>query len=117
MSKKKVYLFCGAGMSTSMMAAKMQDAADAFDLPVTVGSFSTGDIDKIVETDTPDCILLGPQARFLFRDIADRFGDRIPVSVIDSRDYGTLNGERVLKKALLLIKKKGEGKREAKGVG
>lgn len=111
MSKKKVYLFCSAGMSTSMMAAKMQDAADAYNLPVTVGAYSTSDLDRIVETDTPDCILLGPQARFLYRGIEDRFGDRIPVSVIDSRDYGTLNGERVLKKALLLIRQREEQER------
>ena len=100
-----------------MMAAKMQDAADAYNLPVTVGAYSTSDIDKIVETDTPDCILLGPQARFLYRGIADRFGDRIPVSVIDSRDYGALNGERVLKQALLLIRQKKEERERSQGQG
>ncbi|HCV47504.1 MAG TPA: PTS sugar transporter subunit IIB, partial [Catenibacterium sp.] len=29
----------------------------------------------------------------------------IPISVIDQDDYGMMNGERVLKKAILLIKK------------
>ena len=59
---KKVYLFCSAGMSTSILASKMQEVANSQHL-------------------------------------------NIPISVIDQDDYGMMNGERVLKKAILLIKK------------
>lgn len=33
---KRVYLFCSAGMSTSMLASKMQDVANSHDLPIVL---------------------------------------------------------------------------------
>lgn len=33
---KKIYLFCSAGMSTSMLAQEMQNVADAHGLPLEV---------------------------------------------------------------------------------
>ncbi|EPD78507.1 PTS sugar transporter subunit IIB [Atopobium sp. oral taxon 199] len=101
---KKVDLFCSAGMSTSMLAKKMQEVADAHNIPVKVEAFSSGSIDNLVEQDTPDCILLGPQVRFIFDAVNEKYGSRIPVGVIDSADYGSLNGERVLKMAIALLK-------------
>ena len=35
---KKIYLFCSAGMSTSMLASKMQSVADAHNVPVKVAA-------------------------------------------------------------------------------
>ena len=37
---KKVYLFCSAGMSTSMLASNMQDVANQHNLPVCQFSLS-----------------------------------------------------------------------------
>ena len=56
---KRIYLFCSAGMSTSMLAQKMQEVGDAHQLPV---------------------------------------------EVIDSAAYGMMDGEKVLKTAIKLIK-------------
>ncbi|MCC6102880.1 MAG: PTS sugar transporter subunit IIB [Atopobiaceae bacterium] len=109
---KKIDLFCSAGMSTSMLAKRMQEVADAHKLPVKVNAFSSGEIDNLVESDTPDCMLLGPQVRFMYDAIQEKYGDCIPVGVINSEDYGSLNGERVLKAAILLIKK-GTNKQKA----
>ena len=50
-------------------------------------------------------ILLGPQVSFNFEEVNEKYGATTPVGVIDSADYGTLNGERVLKYAILLLKK------------
>ena len=98
-------LFCSAGMSTSLLAQKMQRAADEHGLPIEIQAYSSGKIEELVSSDhVPSCILLGPQVRFMYEDINERFGDEIPVSVIDSSDYGSLNGERVLKQAIVLIK-------------
>ena len=36
---KRVYLFCSAGMSTSMLASKMQKVADDHQLPIEVARF------------------------------------------------------------------------------
>ncbi|MBE6468660.1 MAG: PTS sugar transporter subunit IIB [Coriobacteriaceae bacterium] len=101
---KKIYLFCSAGMSTSMLAKSMQEVADEHGLPARVEAFSSGKVSELVERDEPDCLLLGPQVGFLFNEVNEKFGDRIPVGVIDAGDYGRLDGERVLKYAVLLIK-------------
>lgn len=102
---KKIYLFCSAGMSTSMLANIMQKVADSHCLPVEVRAFPDGKIDEIVEEKHPDVILLGPQVKYRYKEIASRYADKqIPVEVIDSNDYGMMNGEKVLKYAIKLIK-------------
>ena len=101
---KKIYLFCSAGMSTSMLAKNMQKVAEAHSIPAHIEAFSSGKVSDLVERDEPDCLLLGPQVSFLFNEVNEKFGDRIPVGVIDAGDYGSLDGERVLKYAILLMK-------------
>lgn len=51
---KRIYLFCAAGMSTSLVAKKMQEVADKHNLPVEVKAFPDGKIDAIVEELHPD---------------------------------------------------------------
>ena len=51
--KKKIYLFCSAGMSTSLLASKMQKVADEHKLPIEVEAFPYLEIDKIVEEKKP----------------------------------------------------------------
>lgn len=102
---KKIYLFCSAGMSTSMLAQKMQKCADEHSLPVEIKAYSHSKIQEIVDQTHPDCILLGPQVKYLLEETEKRFGKYAPVAVIDMADYGAMNGEKVLKKAVALIKK------------
>ena len=60
---KRVYLFCSAGMSTSMLASKMQQVANSHDLPIEVEAFPDGKIAQIISERHPDVILLGPQVK------------------------------------------------------
>lgn len=101
---KKVYLFCSAGMSTSMLASKMQSVADAHKLPIEVKAFPDGKINEIVEQFHPDVILLGPQVKYKFNEINEKFGKLVPVQVIDQQAYGIMDGEKVLKSAIRLMK-------------
>lgn len=102
---KKVYLFCSAGMSTSMLASKMQGVADAHDLPIEVEAFPDGKIGQIIAERHPDVILLGPQVKYRYEEIVKNYGDSgIPIQVIDQTDYGMMNGEKVLKSAIKLMK-------------
>lgn len=102
---KRIYLFCSAGMSTSMLASKMQDVANAHNLPIEVKAFSHGKIQEIVNSLHPDCILLGPQVRYLYENTVKEFGStNIPIAVIDAGAYGMMDGEKVLKTAIKLIK-------------
>lgn len=105
---KRFYLFCDQGMSTSLLASRMQDCANEHLLPIEVLAFAHKKIQKIVSEKHPDVILLGPQVKYLFEETKKRFEGEIPVMVIDQDDYGMMDGERVLKKALLLLKKRKE---------
>ncbi len=102
---KKVYLFCSAGMSTSMLASKMQKVADDHQLPIEVEAFPDGKIGQIIDERHPDVILLGPQVKYRFDEISKKYGSTgIPIQVIDQTDYGMMDGEKVLKSAIKLMK-------------
>ena len=55
---KRIYLFCSAGMSTSLVASRMQDVADKHNLPLEIKAFPDRNIDAIYEQYHPDVILL-----------------------------------------------------------
>ena len=102
---KKVYLFCSAGMSTSMLASNMQDVANQHNLPIKVAAFPHNKLEEIISEDRPDCILLGPQVKYMYEETVEQFGSQgIPITVIDQGNYGMMNGEKVLKSAIRLIK-------------
>ncbi len=101
---KRFYLFCSAGMSTSLLASKMQKVADAHKLDLEVKAFSEANMGDIVNEFNPEVILLGPQVKHLYEKVAERYSKDHVVTVIDSVDYGNVDGERVLKKALKIYK-------------
>lgn len=103
---KRVYLFCDQGMSTSLLASRMQDCADKHLLPIEILAFSNKNIRDIVAKKHPDVILLGPQVKYLFPEMKRQFDTEAPVMLIDQDDYGMMDGERVLKKALILLKER-----------
>ncbi|GJM56447.1 PTS sugar transporter subunit IIB [Erysipelotrichaceae bacterium OPF54] len=103
---KKIYLFCSAGMSTSMLASMMQACADSHKLPLEIKAFSHNKLEEIIASDRPDCILLGPQVKYMYEETVAKFGhEGIPIAVIDAGDYGMMNGEKVLKTTLGIMKK------------
>ena len=94
-------------MSTSMLAANMQKAANDHKLPVQVRAFPFEIMEEIYEKERPDCILLGPQVRFLLEEIQKKYEPLGAVTAtIDPADYGAVNGANVLRTAILLIKQK-----------
>ena len=101
---KKIYLFCSQGMSTSLLAGNMQKIADEHNLDAKVKAYSITDMDNIIKKLKPDCILLGPQVRFLFNETKTRYQNYAPVGLIDAEDYGMMDGMAVLKAAVKLIK-------------
>lgn len=97
-----ITLICAAGMSTSILMNKMQESAKAQGLDIKVIAMSES---KFEEYDEPtEVLLLGPQIAYLEDEIREQYEPKgIKVAVIDMMDYGTLNGERVLKDALALL--------------
>lgn len=104
---KRFYLFCNAGMSTSLLASKMQKVALEHNLPIEVKAFSDSQMDMIVKQYNPEVILLGPQVKHIYEKVNDTYGEGRVVMVIDSADYGNVDGERVLKRAMKEFKERG----------
>jgi len=102
MEKKRIYLFCSAGMSTSLLVSKMRAQAEKYEVPVIIEAFPESlAADKGPEA---DAILLGPQISYMLEDIQKAVPGK-PVEVIDSILYGKVDGLGVLKSAVAAIKK------------
>lgn len=99
-----IYLVCNAGMSTSILVKKMQEAAAKQNIDATIEAFSVEILDERV--DTADYVLLGPQIRHMLGDVKNVVNGKCPVDVIDMRDYGMIRGDKVLAKALKMVEAK-----------
>ena len=82
---KKILLVCNAGMSTSMLVAKMKKAAQADGVEVSIEAKSLADAKK--EIQEANIVLLGPQIRYELENVKKLAGS-VPVEAIDMRDYG-----------------------------
>lgn len=95
-----IVLFCGGGMSTSLLAAKMREAAKAEGLEVSAEAYSLSQVESIGPT--ADIILLGPQVRHQKDQVQAKCPDKV-IEVIDMVAYGMVDGKKVIaqvKKAL-----------------
>lgn len=94
---KKILLVCNAGMSTSMLVAKMKKAAEEMHAEVQIEAKSLSEAKKEIES--VDIVLLGPQIRYEMENVKKIAGST-PVEAIDMKDYGMMNGKKVLEHAL-----------------
>ena len=101
---KTILLVCSAGMSTSLLVTKMEQAAEKAGDEVEI--FALPMSDGINRLSSVDCVLLGPQVRFnlgKIKEEAAKVNPGLPVEVIDMKDYGTMNGANVLKRAIEIV--------------
>jgi len=97
---KKIILLCNAGMSTSMLVNKMKAIAKEKHIDCEIEAYPL--MQAEVEAYDADVVLIGPQMAFEKDKVIAKL-PQIPVELIDMRDYGTMNGENVLKRALKII--------------
>ncbi len=61
-------------------------------------------VEDIIEKDAPDCILIGPQIKYMEDQLkADASKHDIPLEAIGVEDYGTMNGKNVIAQAERLL--------------
>jgi PTS system cellobiose-specific IIB component len=99
---KKIFLCCAAGMSTSMVVSKMQQAATQKGVEVEIVAVGMDEFEATLPN--YDCCLLGPQIKYKqaeFKAKGEALGK--PVAVINAMDYGMMKGEKILNEALALI--------------
>lgn len=92
-----IMLACNAGMSTSLVVSKMQEAAKAEGKEYKIWAVEQGEIEG--ELGNFDVLLLGPQVRHILRRVTKLVGDKGVVDVIDGPAYGRCDGAAVLKQA------------------
>lgn len=98
---KKILLVCAAGMSTSLLVNKMKDSAKENGIEIEINALPVAECASAI--DDVDIVLLGPQVRFEKAKVENLAGGRIPVSVIDMKAYGKMDGDAVLRDALKQI--------------
>ncbi len=93
MRKLKITLACVGGVSTSILAKKIAKAANAKGfLETECNAYAISSLGKVAPGS--DVILLGPQVLYLLDSVKKEFPD-IPVELVEQRDYGMMNGEKV----------------------
>lgn len=99
---KKIYLFCGAGMSSGFLAQSMKKAAKKRKIPLSIKAASESSIDSYI--DDADILLVGPHMTYsidIIRKKAEEQG--VVMEVIPEDIYGTLDGDRLINFTSTLI--------------
>jgi len=96
---KKIVLFCGAGMSSSLLVLKIRDAALSAGYECRIEAYSSTHAGYAKDA---DIVLIGPQIRFHQKDLQKEL--KCPVAVIDDEAFGSMNGAKILAQARKLLK-------------
>lgn len=99
----RILLVCNAGMSTSMLVSRMEKAAKKKGIEVTIAAVPLTKAET--EMNEWDIVMLGPQVRHCLKQL-QKSSTKTPIEIIDMRDYGLMNGEKVLEKAIQIIYQK-----------
>ncbi|MBP2623538.1 PTS sugar transporter subunit IIB [Streptococcus oricebi] len=102
METKEIMLVCAAGMSTSLMVTKMQNAAQERDLAAKIFAVPVPEAKEYLAQHSVDVLLLGPQVRYLLDGFKEDYPE-IPAEVIPMTDYGMMKGDKVLDLAVSLM--------------
>lgn len=82
-----------------MLVERMKAYVNEEQLDVFVDAVPAEDINKII--DQADILLLGPQVNHMEEALKEKYKDSsVKISVVDSMDYGLMNGKKVLKEIL-----------------
>lgn len=105
MAEKVIALACAAGMSTSLLVTKMQQAALEAGKDYEIYAKSVAEIDNMLSgSEKPDVLLLGPQVAYMKNEVIKKAAAvDVPCDVIKMQDYGMMNGKNVVAAADALM--------------
>lgn len=103
---KKILLCCGAGMSSSLLASKMDNKAKEKNMNAKVWAVSVGELRATIKEGV-NVVLIGPQIRYKLKEVEElcRENGNIPCGLINSVHYGTMNVDMVLDAAYSMMSK------------
>lgn len=95
----EIVLICAGGVSTSMMVSRMKKAAQEKGLNANI--IATGADEFVDEEMSCDILLVAPQISYQYEEIKRDCAERFKIiQMIDRKDYGTMNGAKVLNDAM-----------------
>ncbi len=97
----KIILCCSAGMSTSLFVKKTKDHADEIGEAIDIIAIPISELDANLKEDV-SVIVLAPQIRFQKETIVAKTDK--PLMIIEMRDYGMMNVQKVLPEILAVAK-------------
>lgn len=92
--KLNVLLVCGAGASSSFMAAKMRVAAKNREIDLNVKARSESEVVNFI--DDCDAIMIGPHLSVWFDDMKRRYGEDCAVILMKKEYYSKLDGDKAI---------------------
>ena len=95
-----ICLFCAGGMSTGLLVKNMEKYIHEHNLNHTVSAHGVGSVEYYAKD--ADIILLGPQIHYKLNQVREQVKDK-PIIVIDTKTYGMLNGEKLMKEIIELM--------------
>lgn len=104
-SQKTILLICTAGITTGLLVKNVQQAANEKNLDVHVYSAPAIIAEQIIQNQSVDALLIGPQSKYEVERLKDFLAyQAVPYKLISKEDYETLDGESVLNDSLSLLK-------------
>lgn len=98
-----ILLACQAGVSTSMLAEKMEAYAKENGMEAKVWAVDFGMVEEEIRSSQVDVILIGPQISYKLPTLKKELAKySIPIAAISFQDYGTMNAGKVFKTAVAL---------------
>lgn len=99
----KIALVCKFGASTGMLARKIAEAAKKMNVDISINAFPEDKMGVVLQE--YDAVLVGPQLLYRLDILKQTYSDQADkIMVIDAVDFGTMNGEKILKKTIEEIK-------------
>ena len=109
MNRKVIILVCSGGMSTSLLAIKMIQVAEEKKVHVDIFAVPMSDAVEFANEKNGDILLVAPQIRYMLTVFKKKLSTKaIPITVIPMRDYGLMDGKKVLDFAEELIRSNNE---------
>lgn len=100
-----VLLACNAGVSTGMLAKKMEEYARTQGIDARVWAVDFSQVGAEVAENQVDCVLIGPQISYKLKGLQEDLAPQgIPVGSIAFTDYGTMNAANVFNAATKLVR-------------
>lgn len=97
----KIILCCSAGMSTSLFVQKTKEYADDIGEPIEIIAISVAELENYLSDDV-GVVALAPQIRFQKDSVVGKTDK--PIFLIEMRDYGMMNVQKVLPELLRVAK-------------